>query len=109
MVALLKREGLTRCDGFVGNLLLRGAGSATGLLAGTYTITVGTPLEDIVTIVSTPPEDVPTVRLTVPEGLRIRSTYPDERSISSVVAEELGLSATRFAKLTESGRYALRL
>jgi UPF0755 protein len=107
VVALLKEQGLTRCDGFIGNLLLRGEGSATGLLAGTYTITVGTPLSDIITIVSTPPESVPTVDLTVPEGLRIRSTFPGERSISSIVKEQLGISATRFADLAESGRFSL--
>lgn len=107
VVELLKAEGLTRCDGFLGNLLLQGTGSASELLAGTYTITVGTTLEDIITIVSTPPEAVPTVRLTVPEGLRIRSTFPDERSISSVVAEQLGLSARRFAALAEGGGYSL--
>ena len=107
IVALLREEGLTRCDGFVGNLLLRGTGAANELLAGEYTVTVGTPLEDIVTLLSTPPESVPTQRLTVPEGLRIRSTYPGERSISSVVKEQLDLSAARFADLAESGRFAL--
>ncbi|HYJ61589.1 MAG TPA: endolytic transglycosylase MltG [Actinomycetota bacterium] len=107
VVALLREQGLTRCDGFVGNLLLRGTGAADELLAGEYTVTVGTPLEDIVTLLSTPPASVPTKRVTVPEGLRIRSTYPGERSIASVVKEQLGLSAERFSDLAESGRYAL--
>jgi UPF0755 protein len=50
---------------------------------------------------------VPTVRLTVPEGLRISTTYPGERSISSEVADQTGLSAKEFASLADSGRYAL--
>jgi UPF0755 protein len=103
----LATEGLTNCGGFVGNLLLRGTGQASEILSGTYEIAVGTSLDDIMVILTTPPKKVPTVEVTVPEGLRIRSTYPDERSISSVVAEELGLSQARFAKLAESGRYSL--
>jgi UPF0755 protein len=103
----LKARGLTRCDGFLGNLLLRGTGQANALRAGTYEIAVGTSLDDIVTILTTPPEEIPTVRVTVPEGLRIRSTYPGERSISSVVEEQLGLSPKRFADLAESGRFSL--
>lgn len=107
VVASLKDHGLTRCDGFVGNLLLRGTGLGNQMLAGDYVLTVGTPLQDIVTILTTPPESAPTVDLTVPEGLRIRLTYPGERSISSVVKEQLGLSAARFADLAESGRLTL--
>jgi UPF0755 protein len=103
----LAAEGLTNCGGFVGSLLLRGTGLASDIRAGTYEIPVGITLDDIMVILTTPPEKVPTVELTVPEGLRIRSTFPDERSISSVVADELGLSQARFAKLAESGRYAL--
>jgi UPF0755 protein len=104
---LLATEGLTNCGGFVGDLLLRGTGRASEILAGTYEIAVGTGLDDIVVVLTTPPKEVPTVELTVPEGLRIRSTHRDERSISSVVAEQLGLSAKRFAKLAESGRVSL--
>jgi UPF0755 protein len=107
VAAALKEHGLTRCDGFVGNLLLRGTGKANALRAGSYVIAVGTPLDDIVTILTTAPDEVPTVRVTVPEGLRIRSTYPGERSISSVVEEQLGLSPRVFADLAESGRFSL--
>ena len=71
VAAALKEQGLVRCGGFLGNLLLRGTGKANAILAGTYTLTVGMPLEQIVTVITTPPAAVPTVRLTVPEGLRI--------------------------------------
>ena len=107
VAASLKDEGLVRCGGFVGNLLLRGTGKANDILAGTYTLTIGMPLDQIVTVITTPPAAVPTVRLTVPEGLRIRSTYPGERSISTEVQEQTGISAKVFAKLAESGRYPL--
>lgn len=103
----LATEGLTNCGGVVGSLLLRGTGLASEIRVGTYEIAVGTSLDDIMVLLTTPPPKVPTVELTVPEGLRIRSTFPEERSISSVVAEELGLSRKRVAALAESGRYAL--
>src|SRR2546426_7752346 len=107
VVAALDREGLIRCGGFVGNLLLRGTGKAGKILAGTYDLRVGMSLDEIVSVITTPPPKVPTVRLTVPEGLRISTTYPGERSISSVVAGQTGLSAKAFASLAESGRYGL--
>jgi UPF0755 protein len=43
----------------------------------------------------------------VPEGLRIASTYPGERSISSVVQEQTGVKAAAFAKLAEGGTLEL--
>jgi UPF0755 protein len=101
VVSALADQGLIRCGGFVGDLLLRGAGNGNGILAGTYRIPVGASLEEIIKIVSTPPKQVPTVRLTVPEGLRIRSTYPEERSIASVVEAATGVSADDFAKAAE--------
>lgn len=103
----LKDQGLVRCGGFIGNLLLRGTGKANGILAGSYALTVGMPLDQIVTVITTPPPAVPTVRLTVPEGLRIASTFKGERSISSEVQEQTGIRAGTFAELAESGRYAL--
>ncbi len=107
VVAVLERHGLIRCGGFVGNLLLRGTGKAGQILAGTYDLRVGMTLDQIVTVITTPPPKVPTVRLTVPEGLRISTNYPGERSISSEVAGQTGLSAKAFASLAESGRYGL--
>jgi peptidoglycan lytic transglycosylase G len=96
VVEQLHEQGLINCGGFLGNLLLRGTGKAGDIRAGTYDLPVGASLDDIVTIITAPPPKVPTVRVTVPEGLRIASTYPGERSISSVVAEATGLSAKVF-------------
>ena len=107
VVAALDQQGLIRCGGFVGNLLLRGTGKAGKILAGTYDLRMGMSLDEIVSVITTPPPKVPTVRLTVPEGLRISTTYPGERSISSEVADQTGLSAKAFASLADSGRYRL--
>jgi len=107
VVESLAAKGLIRCGGFVGNLLLRGTGKANDLRAGSYQLTMGMTLDEILTVLTTPPKEIPTVGVTIPEGLRIRSTYPGERSISSLVAEQLGLSAKRFSQLAESGRYSL--
>jgi UPF0755 protein len=98
VVEQLHTQGLINCGGFLGNLLLRGTGKAGDIRAGTYDLPVGASLDDIVTIITAPPPKVPTVRITVPEGLRIASTYPGERSISSVVAEVTGLSAKAFVR-----------
>jgi UPF0755 protein len=94
----LHADGLINCGGFLGNLLLRGTGKAGEIRAGTYDLPVGASLDDLVAILTSPPPKVPTVRLTVPEGLRIASTYPGERSISSVVEEATGLSAASFVR-----------
>ena len=107
VVAELEAHGLIRCGGFIGNLLLRGTGKAGQIRAGTYQIETGTSLDQIVQVLTSPSPKVPTVRVTIPEGLRIASTYPGERSISSVVSEKTGLPAKTFARLAESGRYTL--
>jgi UPF0755 protein len=107
VVARLAQVGLIRCGGFVGNLLLRGTGEANTIRAGTYHLQVGSSLEEILGALTTAPDAEPTLRLTVPEGLRIRSTYPDERSISSIVEQQTGVKASAFAALTESGKLSL--
>jgi UPF0755 protein len=107
VVASLASQGLIRCGGFVGNLLLRGTGMANSIRAGTYEIPVGSSLDEILSILTTAPQAVPTLRLTVPEGLRIRSTYTDERSIASVVEQQTGVRASGFAALAESGKLSL--
>lgn len=107
VVTSLASQGLIRCGGFVGNLLLRGSGRANTIRAGSYDIPVGTSFDDILSIVTAAPTKVPTLRLTVPEGLRIASTYPNERSISTVVEEQTGVQADVFTTLAESGKLAL--
>ena len=107
VVTALAAQGLVRCDGFVGNLLLRGTGKATQIRTGTYDLAIGASLEEILQILTTPPPEVPTYQVLFPEGLRIRRTYHDERTISTIAAQGLHLSADRFARLAESGRYAL--
>jgi peptidoglycan lytic transglycosylase G len=104
VVARLHEQGLIRCGGAVGDLLLRGTGKADQIRAGTYALTVGMSLDDIVAALTSPPPEVPTVRLTVPEGLRIASTYPGERSISSVVAGQTRVSAKAFVRAASDVR-----
>jgi peptidoglycan lytic transglycosylase G len=98
VVEQLHAQGLINCGGFLGNLLLRGTGKGGQILAGTYDLRVGMSLDEIVGVLTTPPPKVKTVRLTIPEGLRIASTYPGERSISSVVAEATGIPANAFVR-----------
>jgi len=107
VVQQLADQGLIRCGGTLGEVLLRSTGRANAILAGTYEIQKGSSLDEILTQMTTPPDKVPTVRLTIPEGLRIASTFPGERSIASVVEEQTGVSANRFARLAESGDLSL--
>jgi UPF0755 protein len=107
VVTMLADAGLIHCDGFVGNLLLRGTGKATEIRTGSYELAVGMSLEEILQVLTTPPVPVPTYEVLFPEGLRIRRTYPGERTISTIAQQRMGLSADRLARLAESGRYAL--
>lgn len=107
VLADLAGEGLVRCDGFVGDLLLRGTGRAGEIRAGSYDLSVGMSLDQILDVITSPPPQVPTVRLTIAEGLRIRSTFPGERSIASEVHEQLGLSESRFVAVAEGGGLSL--
>jgi peptidoglycan lytic transglycosylase G len=107
VIASLASKGLIRCGGFVGNLLLRGTGMANTIRAGTYQVPVGSSLDEILGILTAAPAKASTLRLTVPEGLRIRSAYPDERSIASVVEQQTGVKARAFADLAESGKLSL--
>ena len=107
VVQQLADQGLIRCGGFMGNLRLRGTGKASAILAGSYDVAVGTSLDDILVQMTTPPQEVPTIRTTIPEGLRIRSTFPGERSTSSVIEQQTGVKASVFATRAESGRYSL--
>jgi UPF0755 protein len=103
----LYREGLVSCDGFVGNLLLRGTGKASQIRAGSHELIVGMNLDEILDVLTAPPPTVRTVTATFPEGLRIATPVPDRSDISGEVEAQLGLSAERFTVLTESGRFGL--
>ena len=107
VVDLLADQGLIKCGGFMGNLLLRGTGQSSSILAGSYRIPTGASLDEILTHLTSPPKEVPTLRLTVPEGLRIAATFPGERSIASVVEQQTGVKAGAFARLAEGGSLSL--
>src|SRR5262245_20639762 len=96
----LQQEGVIPCDGFVGNLLLRGTGKADQIRTGSFELTTGMTLDDAVTVLTTPPPEVPTVKLVIPEGYRLTQ-------IARKVRKDLGIPAGRFLKEVESGRYAL--
>jgi UPF0755 protein len=107
VVQQLAAQGLVRCGGTFGNLLLRSSGRGNAILAGTYDVAMGATLDQILTQMTTPPDKVPTVRVTIPEGLRIASTYPGERSISSVIEEQTGIPAGQVVRYAESGKLSL--
>jgi UPF0755 protein len=108
VVQQLADQGLIRCGGTIGNVLLRSSGRADALLAGTYRIAKGATFDEILTQMTTPPHGVPTISVTIPEGLRIASTFPGERSISSVIEEQTGVPAKQVVGYAESGKLSLR-
>jgi UPF0755 protein len=107
VLAALHRDGLVRCGGLVGDLLLRGTGRAGAIRAGTYELEVGMSLGAILDVLTSPPPKAPTVRVTFPEGLRIDSPVAGQEDIVSIVERELGLSGQRFRRLVEGGGLAL--
>ena len=96
----LHDEGVIACGGFVGNLLLRGTGKADQIRAGSFELTTGMTLDAALDVLTTPPPEVPTVELVIPEGFRLTQ-------IADRVEDDLGISAKRFLKEAESGRYVL--
>jgi UPF0755 protein len=100
VVADLARAGLIKCGGFVGNLLMRGTGKASDIRAGTYTLTTGTTLDDLVRILSTPPKVVPTVNVLIPPGYRLTQ-------IADTVHSSLGISTKAFLAAAQGGGYSL--
>jgi UPF0755 protein len=96
----LHDEGVIACGGFVGNLLLRGTGKADQIRAGSFELTTGMTLDAALDVLTTPPPKVPTVELVIPEGFRLTQ-------IAQRVQDDLGISAKRFLKEVESGRYVL--
>jgi UPF0755 protein len=103
----LHAKGLIPCAGIVGNLRLRSSDNAADIRTGTYELSVGMTLDEILAVLTAPPPKVPTYEVLFPEGLRIRTTHPGERTISSIAHDTMGLSETRFADLAESGRFSL--
>jgi UPF0755 protein len=100
VVADLARDGLIRCGGFVGNLLMRGTGKAGDIRAGSYTLTTGMTLDDLVEVLSAPPSEIPTVNVLIPPGYRLTQ-------IADRVHETLGIPTEAFLKAARSGRYRL--
>jgi UPF0755 protein len=97
----LQAGGVIPCGGVVGSILLRGTGKGDEILrAGTYEMTTGMTLDEAVEVLTTPPPEVPTVELVIPEGFRLTQ-------IADRVQDDLGISAKRFLKEVESGRYVL--
>jgi UPF0755 protein len=96
----LHDEGVIACGGFVGDLLLRGTGKADQIRTGSFELTTGMTLDAALEVLTTPPPEVPTAELVIPEGFRLTQ-------IAERVQDDLGISAKRFLKEVESGRYIL--
>lgn len=91
---------LVRCGGFLGSLLIRGTGKASSIRAGTYTLTHGMALDEIMTVLTTPPPKLATANVLVPPGYRVSQT-------AARFQEALGISAETFGAAAESGSYEL--
>jgi UPF0755 protein len=96
----LHSSGVTRCGGFVGNLLMRGTGKSGDLRAGTYSLATGMSMDEAVTVLSTPPKEVPTTELLVPPGARLVR-------IAESVQEAFGIPEAKFLARADSGDFSL--
>jgi UPF0755 protein len=85
----LHDQGLVPCEGFVMDLILRGTGKADGILAGTYDLSRGMTLDQILDVLTTAPPRVPMVKITIPEGFRLTQ-------IAQRVQERLRIPSQRF-------------
>ncbi len=100
VVGDLARAGLIKCGGFVGNLLVRGTGKASQIRAGTYTLTTGMTLDEIIHVLSTAPKVVPTVNVLIPPGYRLTQ-------IADRMQKTLGIPTKTFLDAAQSGTYSL--
>jgi UPF0755 protein len=96
----LAEAGVTRCGGFVGELLMQRSGRASEIRAGTYDLTTGMTLGAALDVLTVAPVVVPTLDVTIPEGYRITQ-------IADRVASDLKVSAKRLTDLAMSGDLSL--
>jgi UPF0755 protein len=92
----LARAGVTRCGGFVGELLMKQSGRAAEIRAGSYRLTTGMTLSAALDVLTTAPVAVPTVDVTIPEGYRITQ-------IAERVQRDLKVPAKRITDLALGG------
>jgi UPF0755 protein len=100
VVGALNEAGLIKCGGFVGNLMVRGTGKASQIRAGTYALTTGMTLDEIIHVLTTAPKVVPTANVLIPPGYRLTQ-------IAERMHETLGISRKAFMDAAESGTYSL--
>jgi UPF0755 protein len=100
VAGLLAEAGVTRCGGFVGNVLMAQSGRASEIRAGTYDLTTGMTLGEALDVLTAVPVPVPTLQVTIPEGY-------DLTQIADRVAKDLKLPTQRFLDLARSGDLAL--
>jgi UPF0755 protein len=96
----LAEAGVTRCGGFVGELLMQQSGRASQIRAGTYDLATGIGLEAALDVLTIAPAAAPTLSVTIPEGYRITQ-------IAERVQSDLKVPAKRFTDLALSGTLSL--
>ncbi len=96
----LAQAGVTRCGGFIGELLMKQSGRASEIRAGSYRLSTGLTLSAALDVLTVAPVAVPTLDVTIPEGYRI--TQVAER-----VQRDLKVSAKRLTELALSGDLSL--
>src|SRR5205814_3268406 len=100
VVDRLAADGVIRCGGVVGRLMLQKNGLSDAIRAGTHQLTTGMTLDQAMAVLTTAPAGVPTVSITIPEGFRITQ-------IASVVQRLLKIPASQFIAKANSGTYSL--
>ena len=98
--AQLAEAGVTRCGGFVGELLMDRSGRASEIRAGSYELTTGMTLGAALDVLTAEPVVAPTVDVTIPEGYTIGQ-------IAERIQRDLKVPARRVVDLATSGDIAM--
>lgn len=96
----LADAGIVKCSGFVGSLLMRGTGKSSDIRAGSYQLTTGMTLDQVMTVLTTPPKVVPTTSVLIPPGYRLTQ-------IAETLQARLGIPQKAFLSAAQSGDYSL--
>ena len=95
----LAAKSVIPCGGAVGRWLLQKNGKSGDILAGTYDLTTGMTLDQVMGVLTTAPVGAPTTEVTIPEGYRITQ-------IAALVDKRLQISARQFTRRALSGKYS---
>jgi UPF0755 protein len=99
VVSALHANGVIRCGGLMGRVILYRKGSPE-FRAGTFHLSTNMTFDEAVGVLTRQPHRAKTVKLTIPEGYRLTR-------IAARVQRDLGIPAKRFMRVATNGTWSL--